>query len=275
MTSVAVRDARGKKTTRTLGLPDELFDVQVNVPLIHQVVVAQLAAARQGTSAAKGRGDVRGGGRKPHRQKGTGRARQGSNRAPHFTGGGVVHGPTPRAYTQRTPKRMKAASLAGALSDRARGERLHVVSRLVTGEKPATRKAVQALERSTKNRPVLVVAEHDDTVTFLSLRNVPDVHVLAPEQLNTYDVLVADDVVFTEAALQAFCTGPVGARLRAGELSVEGAEIVDSPDAEDDEDEDDAEADEKPAKKTAAKKSTKKAAAKKADEADDGEDEEK
>lgn len=260
MTEVAVRDARGKKTTRTVGLPDELFDVQVNVPLIHQVVVAQLAAARQGTSATKGRGDVRGGGRKPHRQKGTGRARQGSTRAPHFTGGGVVHGPTPRGYTQRTPKRMKAASLAGALSDRARGERLHVVSRLVTGAEPSTKKAVQALDRTTKNRPVLVVAERDDVVTFLSLRNVPDVHVLAPEQLNTYDVLVADDVVFTEAALRAFCSGPVGARLGAGELTAEGAEIVDS---EDDSDAD--EQDEKPAEKTAAKKSTaKKSAAKKA-----------
>lgn len=260
MTEVAVRDARGKKTTRTVALPDELFDVQVNVPLIHQVVVAQLAAARQGTSAAKGRGEVRGGGRKPHRQKGTGRARQGSTRAPHFTGGGVVHGPTPRTYTQRTPKRMKAASLAGALSDRARGERLHVVSRLVTGDEPATKKALQALASSTKNRPVLVVAEREDTVTFLSLRNVPDVHVLAPEQLNTYDVLVADDIVFTEAALRAFCAGPVGARLGAAELGVEGAEIDDSAEAEDEADEQD----EKPARKTAAKKSAKKTAAKKA-----------
>src|SRR5690606_15431652 len=114
-------------------LPAEIFDVQTNIPLIHQVVVAQLAAARQGTHSTKTRGEVRGGGRKPHRQKGTGRARAGSTRAPHWTGGGVVHGPTPRDYSQRTPKKMKAAALRGALSDRARHDRSHVVTSLVTG----------------------------------------------------------------------------------------------------------------------------------------------
>ncbi|MQA06303.1 MAG: 50S ribosomal protein L4 [Streptosporangiales bacterium] len=256
--SLTVRDARGKKTKRTVELPGELFDVQVNVPLMHQVVVGQLAAARQGTHKTKGRGEVRGGGRKPHRQKGTGRARQGSVRAPHYTGGGVVHGPVPRTYSQRTPKRMKAASLAGALSDRARGERVHVVSAVVAGGKPSTKKAAKALEALTEGRATLVVAERDDTVSYLSVRNLPDVHILPPDQLNTYDVLIADDVVFTEAALRAFCSGPVGARLGAGELAVSGAEVVDSVDDED-------EPKKKPAKKAAAKKATK-AAAKKADE---------
>ena len=132
MASVDVRTPAGE-TAGSVELPDAVFDVQVNVPLIHQVVVGQLAAARQGTASVKTRADVRGGGKKPYRQKGTGRARQGSIRAPQFTGGGVVHGPTPRDYSQRTPKKMKAAALRGALSDRARGGRVHVVTSLVEG----------------------------------------------------------------------------------------------------------------------------------------------
>ncbi|HYJ77211.1 MAG TPA: 50S ribosomal protein L4, partial [Actinomycetes bacterium] len=128
---IEVKDAKGK-SAGTVTLPADVFDVQVNVPLIHQVVVAQLAAARQGTHSTKNRGEVRGGGRKPYRQKGTGRARQGSTRAPQFAGGGVVHGPSPRSYAQRTPKKMKAAALRGALSDRARHGRVHVVSSLST-----------------------------------------------------------------------------------------------------------------------------------------------
>ncbi|MQA78299.1 MAG: 50S ribosomal protein L4 [Streptosporangiales bacterium] len=272
MTDLTVHDAKGKKTKRSVELPDQLFDVQVNIPLIHQVVVAQLAAARQGTHAVKGRGVVRGGGRKPHRQKGTGRARQGSTRAPQFTGGGVVHGPTPRSYAQRTPKKMKAASLAGALSDRARGDRVHVVSALLTGDKPSTKKAVSALTSITERRPVLVVAPREDEVTYLSLRNAPEVNVLAPDQLNTYDVLVSDDIVFTEKALEAFCAGPVGARLGAAELSATGAEVVDEIDDEDDDEVEAAAEEKKPAKKTAAKKTAaKKTAAKKDDEAKDDE----
>lgn len=211
MTDLAVRDASGKETGRSVELPAAVFDAQVNVPLIHQVVVAQQAAARQGTADTRGRGAVRGGGRKPHRQKGTGRARQGSIRAPHYTGGGVVHGPTPREYGQRTPKRMKAAALAGALSDRARADRVHVVEGLVSGDEPSTKDAVTALGAQTDRRPVLVVAADD--VTQRSVRNAPGVHVLTPDQLNTYDVLVADDVVFVEAALEAFIAGPVAARL--------------------------------------------------------------
>ncbi len=187
----------------TMELPAEIFDVQTNVPLIHQVVVAQLAAARQGTHSTKTRGEVRGGGRKPHRQKGTGRARQGSTRAPQFTGGGVVHGPQPRDYAQRTPKKMKAAALRGALSDRARGGRIHCLSALVDGDVPSTKGALSALQ-TLPTRNLLVVVDRADQVGVMSLRNLPDVHVLFADQLNTYDVLCADDVVFTETALAAF-----------------------------------------------------------------------
>jgi len=193
-------------TQRTVELPAEVFDVQVNVPLIHQVVVAQLAAARQGTHDTKTRGEVSGGGRKPYRQKGTGRARQGSTRAPQFAGGGVVHGPTPRAYDQRTPKKMKAAALRGALSDRARAGRVHVLGGVVDGDAPSTKSAIGALNAAVgdKRRNVLVVLERTDEVGWKSLRNVERVHLLVPDQLNTYDVLVSDDVVFTEGALAAF-----------------------------------------------------------------------
>jgi large subunit ribosomal protein L4 len=182
-------------------LPAEVFDAPVNLPLIHQVVVAQLAAARRGTHSTKSRGEVTGGGRKPYRQKGTGRARQGSIRAPQFAGGGVVHGPTPRSYAQRTPKKMKAAALRGALSDRAAHGRVHVVDGLVTGDTPSTKTARTALAGLTERPRVLVVLTRDDEVSRLSLRNLADVDVLPADQLNTYDVLCADDVVFTTAAL--------------------------------------------------------------------------
>jgi large subunit ribosomal protein L4 len=189
-------------------LPAEIFDVQVNIPLIHQVVVAQQAAARQGTHATKTRGEVRGGGRKPYKQKGTGRARQGSTRAPQFAGGGTVHGPVPRSYDQRTPKKMKAAALRGALSDRARAGRIHVVESLVSGDAPSTKGALAALAALTERPRTLVVLERGDNLTWLSLRNVDTVHILAVDQLNTYDVLLSDDVVFTKAAYDAFVAGP-------------------------------------------------------------------
>jgi large subunit ribosomal protein L4 len=204
--TVDVLDADGGKAG-TVDLPASVFDVQVNVPLIHQVVVAQLAAARQGTHDTKSRGEVRGGGRKPYRQKGTGRARQGSVRSPQFAGGGVVHGPTPRSYAQRTPKKMKAAALRGALSDRARGGRVHVVTGLVDGEAPSTKAAVAALAHLSGRKHVLVVVPRADEVTWKSLRNAERVHLLVPDQLNTYDVLVSDDVVFTRAALDEFLAG--------------------------------------------------------------------
>jgi large subunit ribosomal protein L4 len=193
---------------RTVELPAAVFAAQVSIPTMHQVVVAQLAAARQGTHSTKTRGEVRGGGRKPYRQKGTGRARQGSTRAPQFVGGGVVHGPQPRDYSQRTPKKMKAAALRGALSDRARHGRVHVVSTLTTGDAPSTKTALALLQAVSERRHVLVVAERTDTLSWKSLRNAPQVHLLAPGQLNTYDVLISDDVVFTEAALSAFLAGP-------------------------------------------------------------------
>ena len=203
------------KTVKVLGtksakaeLPAELFDAQTNVPLIHQVVVAQLAAARQGTHATKTRGEVAGGGAKPWRQKGTGRARQGSRRAPQWTGGGVVHGPQPRDYSQRTPKKMIAAALRGALSDRAREGRVHVIENIVTGETPSTKAALKALAEISSGK-ILVVLDRDEDVAWLSLRNVPTVHALAVDQLNAYDVLISDDVVFTTTALAAFVAGPV------------------------------------------------------------------
>jgi large subunit ribosomal protein L4 len=199
-------------TRLDVDLPGDIFDVQVNIPLIHQVVVAQQAAARQGTHATKTRGDVRGGGKKPYKQKGTGRARQGSTRAPQFAGGGAVHGPQPRSYEQRTPKKMKAAALRGALSDRARAGRVHVVDSFAGGEQPSTKAALAALREIVVSRKVLVVLERSDAVTWLSLRNEPSVHLLSVDQLNTYDVLVSDDVVFTKGAFDAFVAGPQGGR---------------------------------------------------------------
>jgi len=187
----------------TVELPSELFDVQTNVPLLHQVVVAQLAAARQGTHKTKDRSEVSGAGRKPHKQKGTGRARQGSIRAPHMTGGGVVHGPTPRDYSQRTPKKMKAAALRGALSDRARNNRIHVIEALVAGTTPSTKEALATLRSLSVRKNLLVVIERNNDVAALSCRNIVAAHVLYVDQLNTYDVLVSDDVIFTKAAFEA------------------------------------------------------------------------
>ncbi|MFI5605998.1 50S ribosomal protein L4 [Amycolatopsis sp. NPDC051903] len=223
MTSVELKTPAGK-ADGTVDLPAEIFDVQANVALMHQVVIGQLAAARQGTHDTKTRGEVSGGGKKPYRQKGTGRARQGSTRAPQFAGGGVVHGPTPRDYTQRTPKKMKAAALRGALSDRARAGQLHVVTELVTGEKPSTKAAKAAIAAATQAKRVLVVLHRDDELTWVSARNLPYVHLIWADQLNTYDVLVNDDVVFTKAAYDAFVAGPVRgkavkASARSGEVS--------------------------------------------------------
>jgi large subunit ribosomal protein L4 len=211
----------------TVSLPAEIFDVATNIPLIHQVVVAQQAAARQGTHSTKRRGEVRGGGKKPYKQKGTGRARQGSTRAPQFVGGGIVHGPKPRDYSERTPKKMKAAALKGALSDRARDGRIHVVEALSAGDKPSTKSAVTLLNSLSGGRRQLIVLQRDDALTWLSLRNVPNVHILAVDQLNTYDVLLSDDVIFTKGAYNAF----IGVEAEEVEVVVE-----------------------KPAKKAAAKK---------------------
>ena len=220
--TVDVLDVKGKKAGQ-VELPASLFDVQTNIPLIHQVVVAQLAAARQGTHATKTRGEVRGGGAKPWRQKGTGRARHGSNRSPQWVGGGVVHGPQPRDYSQRTPKKMVAAALRGALSDRARDGEVYVIKEVVAGETPSTKAALQSLAAFGDPTKMLVVIDRFEDVTWLSLRNVPTVHAIAVDQLNTYDVLVNDKVVFTEAALAAFVAGPAAA-LSADAESAEDAD---------------------------------------------------
>ncbi|WP_066529475.1 50S ribosomal protein L4 [Corynebacterium bouchesdurhonense] len=192
------------KTNGSVELPAEWFDREASIPLMHQVVTAQLAAARQGTHATKTRGMVSGGGKKPFRQKGTGRARQGSTRAPHFTGGGTVHGPQPRSYAQRTPKKMIKAALAGALTDRARGGRIHVVEELVPGQTPSTKSARAFIERLSDRKSVLLVVGREDLNSRLSARNLPGVNILEPSQLNTYDVLNADDVVFSVEALHTF-----------------------------------------------------------------------
>ena len=210
MSTVDVHTAGGA-TAGSVELPADIFDVQANIPLMHQVVVAQLAAARQGTHKVKTRGEVAGGGKKPYKQKGTGRARQGSIRAPQFAGGGVVHGPVPRDYSQRTPKKMKVAALRGALSDRARDSRVHVVEAFVTGEKPSTKAAIATLRKATESTKVLVVLSSTDELNWVSLRNEPTVHLIEAGQLNTYDVLVADEVVFTKDALNEFLGAPAEA----------------------------------------------------------------
>lgn len=192
-------------------LPAEIFDAEVSTALMHQVVVAQRAAARQGTHKTKTRAEVRGGGRKPWRQKGTGRARQGSIRAPHWTGGGIVHGPVPRDYSQRTPKKMKVAALRGALTDRVRHDRIHVVEELVAGQTPSTKSARTFIERLTDRKSVLVVLPREDVTAWKSVNNLPNVHTLTQDQLNTYDVLKADDVVFAVQALNEFIARNTGA----------------------------------------------------------------
>ena len=217
--------------TVKVDLPAEIFDVQTNVPLLHQVVVAQLAAARQGTHKTKTRAEVSGAGRKPFAQKGTGRARQGSIRAPHMTGGGVVHGPTPRDYSQRTPKKMKAAALRGALSDRARNGRIHVIAELVSGSKPSTKVAMATLAAVTTRKNLLVVIERANDVAALSVRNITNLHVLYVDQLNTYDVLVSDDIVFTQAAYDVFVSGRAASEAFASSmLLVEDLVSVDTED---------------------------------------------
>ena len=206
--NVVSPSSEASEKARTVELPDAIFAAKVNVPLMHQVVVAQRAAARQGTHATKTRGMVRGGGRKPYRQKGTGRARQGSVRAPQFTGGGIAGGPVSRSHAQKTPKKMKAAALRGALSDRARHGLVQVVSGFVDGEMPKTADAVSVLTAVTGTAAgtstVLVVADRSDHLTWKSLRNATGVHLIDPGQLNTYDVLSSDRVIFTTAAYESF-----------------------------------------------------------------------
>jgi large subunit ribosomal protein L4 len=233
MTSVDVMDHEGT-VTASVALPADVFDTQANIALMHQVVVAQLAAARQGTHKTKTRGEVAGGGRKPYKQKGTGRARQGSTRAPQFTGGGVVHGPVPRDYTQRVNKKMKVAALRGALSDRARAGVVHVVDSFVTGDTPRTKDALDALNNITDSRKVLVVLGVEDELNWLSLRNLAHVHLIEATQLNTYDVLNSDAVVFSSAALDEFLGVPAE-RTEVKTVSTKKKSAKDDDESEDDE----------------------------------------
>ena len=198
---VDIKSAAGK-VTGSIDLPSETFDVQTNVPLIHQVVVAQLAAARAGTAKTKNRGEVSGTGKKPFKQKGTGRARQGSVRAPLQRGGGAAHAVRPRDYAQRTPKKMIAAALRGVLSDRARNERIHVIDS-VTGA-PSTKAALAAVRQFSDRRHLLVVISRTEDAAWRSLRNAENLHLLVPDQLNAYDLLKSDDVVFSETAINDF-----------------------------------------------------------------------
>lgn len=203
MTAVDVRTPSGA-AEGSVELPAEIFDVATNIPLIHQVVVAQLAAARRGTASTKTRAEVSGGGRKPYKQKGTGRARQGSIRAPQFVGGGVVHGPQPRDFSQRTPKKMKAAALRGVLSDRAREGRISVVSAFVSGDVPSTRSALGTLGEWIEDGRVLVVLARSEEAAWRSLRNVAAIAVVSADQLSAYDAVVSDRIVFSKEGLDAF-----------------------------------------------------------------------
>lgn len=202
-----VTDAKGQPAG-SVEAPAEVFgiareDVEAHIPLIHQVVIAQLAAARQGTHAVKTRAMVSGGGKKPWKQKGTGRARQGSIRSPQWVHGGVAHGPVPRKYDQRTPKKMKASALRYVLSDRANAGRVAVVDLGVT-DVPSTKAAVSALTPVTANKFTTVVLSRDNINEWLSVRNIPTVHVIFADQLNTYDVVTAQYIVFTREAFDAF-----------------------------------------------------------------------
>jgi len=215
--TIDIKSPEGKKVG-DVTLPSEIFDVQANVPLIHQVVVAQLAAARQGTAKTKNRGEVSGTGKKPFKQKGTGRARQGSVRAPLQRHGGVSHGPVPRSYDQRTPKKMIKAALKGVLSDRQREDRIHVINEIASA--PTTKGAISAVRQFSDRKNLLVVLARTEDVAWRSLRNADNLHLIVNDQLNAYDILVSDDIVFTETAIKEFITKPATAVARESEVEV-------------------------------------------------------
>ena len=217
--TLEVKNAEGTKVG-SVDLPSEIFDAQTNVPLIHQVVTAQLAAARQGTQKSKNRGEVSGGGKKPFKQKGTGRARQGSSRSPNQKGGGTAHAVRPRKYFQRTPKKMIAAALCGVLSDRQRNDRIHVLE--TVSMTPSTKAAIAAVRQFSDRKKLLVVVSRHEDLAWRSLRNADDLHLLVPDQLNAYDILKSDDVVFSQSAINDFLAGPrkvVKAVARESEVS--------------------------------------------------------
>jgi len=203
--TIDIVDVAGKKSG-SAELPAAIFDVQTNVPLMHQVVVAQQAAARQGTQSTLKHGEVSGTGKKPFKQKGTGRARQGSVRAPLQRGGGAAHAVRPRTYFQRTPKKMIAAALKGVLSDRQRNERIYVIDSITTA--PSTKAAIAAVRQFSDRKNLLVVVSRTEDLAWRSLRNADDLHLLVPDQLNAYDILKSDDVVFSETAIKDFLKAP-------------------------------------------------------------------
>jgi large subunit ribosomal protein L4 len=215
--TLEIKSAEGT-VTGSIELPADIFDTQTNVPLIHQVVVAQLAAARAGTAKTKNRGEVSGTGKKPFAQKGTGRARQGSSRAPLQRHGGVSHGPVPRSYDQRTPKKMIAAALRGVLSDRQREDRIHVIDSVTSV--PTTKGAILAVRQFSDRKNLLVVLSRSEDIAWRSLRNAEDMHLIVNDQLNAYDLLVSDDVVFSETAIREFISSPVTAVARESEVEV-------------------------------------------------------
>ena len=214
---VDVKNAKGS-VVGSVDLPASIFDVQANIPLIHQVVTAQLAAARAGTAKAKNRGEVSGSGKKPFKQKGTGNARQGSVRAPLQRHGGVSHGPIPRSYDQRTPKKMIKAALAGTLSDRQREDRIHIIDQIA--ESPSTSASIAAVRQFSDRKNLLVVVSRSEDIAWRSLRNATDLHLIVNDQINAYDVLKSDDVVFTEKAIREFITKPATAVARESEVEV-------------------------------------------------------
>ena len=203
--TVEIKNAEGKKVG-SVDLPADIFDAQTNIPLIHQVVTAQLAAARQGTQKSKNRGEVSGGGKKPFKQKGTGNARQGSSRSPNQIGGGTAHAVRPRKYGQRTPKEMIAAALRGVLSDRQRNDRIHVLDSVSTAA--STKAALAAVRQFSDRKNLLVIVSRNEDLAWRSLRNADDLHLLVPDQLNAYDILKSDDMVFSESAIKDFLAGP-------------------------------------------------------------------
>ena len=200
MAEITVKNVAGKKAG-TVALDEATFAIQPNVPVMHQVVTAQLASRRAGTQSTKTRSEVRGGGAKPYRQKGTGRARQGSTNSPQFSGGGVAHAPKPRSYHQRTPKKMIKLALRSALSDRASEDKIVVVDTWGL-DTPKTKDAATALATLGLDGSVLVVLDRDDTNAALSFRNLPAVQIIHAGELNAYDVLCNDYIVFTKTSLE-------------------------------------------------------------------------
>jgi large subunit ribosomal protein L4 len=227
MSQITLKNAAGNDAGK-VDLDDTTFGIEPNVSVMHQVVTAQLAARRAGTQSTKTRSEVRGGGAKPYRQKGTGNARQGSIRAPHYSGGGVALGPKPRKYDQRTPKKMIGLALRSALSDRA-GEGKIVVVDAWGFDKPSTKAAKAALAGLGIEGKALVVVDRDDAAAALSFRNLIEVQLITPAELNAYDVLCNEYIVFTQATLPAAAAAPKATRAAVTNADAEKAPVKKAP----------------------------------------------